>query len=457
VRGALLEKFSPHPILLPQGEKGKQKNNLSRGIPVKAIKIIHHYCWFFLLLFIMTAFSVLAQEPPAPADTPVSTPSDLATVNQNLHQNKKSLAEIQKQIKEHNKIKSQTEAKEKNVLSRLQRVDQALGKLRREKEANQEELDETRDRLDRLQSNKAQNRLLLEQDRTLLKERLRALYRMSFRTPLLGGLLSSENPSDLARKLKFETLLAQSNEKLMDQTMENETALETASADWKLEEQRKERILTAQGRKEKEIGREKNNRAVVLASLKRQKESQEQWIAELNEAAGDLQQKVSMLLSQAQTISQEAAVVPPPVAGVGLKVVRGRIPWPVSGKIMLSFGKSRNKEFNEMVENTGIQIAAPQGTPFRAVAKGKVRYADWFKGYGKLVILDHGKGYYSLYAQAAEISVAEGTEVAQGQILGTVGDTGSLYADQWGTSLYFEIRQNGIPQDPVRWLKRQHE
>ncbi len=108
-----------------------------------------------------------------------------------------------------------------------------------------------------------------------------------------------------------------------------------------------------------------------------------------------------------------------------------------------------------MVDNTGIQIAAPAGTPIRAVAKGLVRYADWFKGYGKLVILDHGKGYYSLYAQAAELNVAEGTEVAQGQILGTVGDTGSLYADQWGTSLYFEIRHDGLPEDPVRWLTHQ--
>jgi septal ring factor EnvC (AmiA/AmiB activator) len=199
---------------------------------------------------------------------------------------------------------------------------------------------------------------------------------------------------------------------------------------------------------------------VFLASLKRQKESQEQVLAELSEAAGDLQQKVSNLLNQAKTASQEAAKVKsaplPATEGAGLKVVRGKIPWPVSGPVKLFFGKTKNKEFNEVVDNTGIQIAAPAGTPFRAVAAGKVRYADWFKGYGKLVILDHAKGYYSLYAQAAELNVSEGEEVAQGQVLGTVGDTGSLYADQWGTSLYFEIRLNGIPQDPVRWLKHQH-
>ena len=429
--------------------------NRKGAFSIFALRFFYSGLWILLPFYLTVASAAFAQEAPAPTAALVSTPADLKTLNRDIHQKKRNLADIRNRIEEQKKIKKQTEAKEKNVLSKLQRVDQALGKLRREKEANQEELDETRDRLDRLQSNMMQNRLLLEQDRTILKQRLRALYRMSFRTPLLGGMLSSENPSDLARKLKFETLLAQSNEKLMDKTVGNETALENASLEWAGEEKRKSRILGVLERQESNFGHEKLNRSVFLASLKRQKESQEQLITELNEAAGELQQKVSLLLSQAQAASREEAASQQAV-GVGLKVVRGRIPWPVSGKIMLAFGKSRNKELNEMVENTGIQIAAPQGTPFKAVAKGKVRYADWFKGYGKLVILDHGKGYYSLYAQAAELSVAEGMEVAQGQILGTVGDTGSLYADQWGSSLYFEIRQNGIPQDPVRWLKRQH-
>jgi septal ring factor EnvC (AmiA/AmiB activator) len=411
----------------------------------------------FLSMMISLSFS---QETVSLAEATVSTPTDLATIKKNLHQNNKNLADIKKKIELHKKIKKQTEVREKNVLYQLQKVDQELGQLRREREANEAELEETHDRLDRLEANKMQNRLLLEQDRTLMKQRLRALFRMSYRHPLLGGLLSSENPSDLVRKLKFESILAQSNEKIMGRTLESETDLETASEEWAGEEKRKERIQAALSRQEVNFGHKKMNRSVFLASLKRQKESQEQVLAELSEAAGDLQQKVSNLLTQAKTANQEAAKVKsaplPVVEGAGLKVVRGKIPWPVSGKIMLSFGRNRNKEFNEWVDNTGIQIAAPTGTPFRAVAAGRVRYADWFKGYGKLVILDHGKGYYSLYAQAAELSVSEGAEVTPGQVLGTVGDTGSLYADQWGTSLYFEIRQNGIPQDPVRWLKHQH-
>jgi septal ring factor EnvC (AmiA/AmiB activator) len=101
------------------------------------------------------------------------------------------------------------------------------------------------------------------------------------------------------------------------------------------------------------------------------------------------------------------------------------------------------------MDNSGIQIQAAEGTPIHAVASGVVKFADWFKGYGKLVILDHGRGYYSLYAQASNLNVSEGQSVAKGQVLGSVGDTDSLV----GSSLYFEIRKNGVPQDPLHWLK----
>jgi septal ring factor EnvC (AmiA/AmiB activator) len=154
-------------------------------------------------------------------------------------------------------------------------------------------------------------------------------------------------------------------------------------------------------------------------------------------------------LKQATETKKKQVVVP---AGKGLNVIRGKIPWPVSGKIISFFGKNKSSQFKMVVDNSGIQINAAQGTPFRAVSGGTVRFADWFKGYGKLVILDHGGGYYSLYAQASELSVSEGQTVAAGQILGTVGDTGSLV----GSSLYFEIRKNGVPQDPLHWLKYRH-
>ncbi len=322
-----------------------------------------------------------------------------------------------------------------------------MGSLRREKEVNEQDLVETRVRLNRLQDEMKNNQIELGESRQLLKQRLRALYRMSFRRPFLGGLLDSESFGDFARKLKFEMTLAQSNEKLLSQTLFNQQKLEQDSSLWNSEERRKQRILGVLGRQETNYSRERKNRTIFLASIQRQKESREKMIEELNQAAQDLQEQVSRLLQQAsEAKSKQKAWVS---TGTGLTVKRGKIPWPVSGEIISFFGKQKDKTFNEVVDNSGIQIKAPTGTPIHAVGEGLVRYADWFKGYGKLVILDHAQGYYSLYAQASELNVSEGQTVAAGQVIGAVGDTGSLL----GSSLYFEIRKNGVPQDPLRWLQ----
>ena len=405
-----------------------------------------NYCVPLLfLLLAMPPSPALAQETPGPADAPVT---NTLVIKKNIQKNKKDLAAVKRKLLEEKKKQHQSQVKEKNVLSRLQRVDQKLGSLRREKEVNEQALKETRGQIDQLQGEMKNNQGQLAQSRTLLADRLRALYRMSARKPLLGGLLDSGNFADFARKLKFELTLARSNEKLLSQTLLHEDKLERDTRLWSTEENRKKRIVGVLGKQEKNYSRERQNRTVFLNSIREKQASREQAIAELSDQAQELQSKVSLFLKQAEESRTKPTYVP---AGKGLLVKRGKIPWPVSGEIIpgYQFGRNKNKEFNAVVDNSGIQIKAPMGTPIQAVAGGKVRFADWFKGYGKLVILDHGEGYYSLYAQASELNVQEGQTVAPGQVIGSVGDTGSLV----GSSLYFEIRKNGVPQDPLRWLK----
>ncbi len=400
--------------------------------------------FFFLLLTILVFLSA----PPSSFAKDTPTPS-AKQIKQNLLKNKKGLADIQKKLKDAKRRQSQDKIKEKQVLSHLQKVDQTLNKLRREKEINTQDLQETRTRSAQLQQEIKSKKVELAQSRQLLKQRLSDLYRMSFRRPFWGGLLNAESFSDLARKLKFELLLAKINERILSQTLQDEARLKKNSALWTGEEKRRQRILASLSHQEKNYSKERKNRTVFLTAIRRQQDLREQTIEDLSEASHKLQGKVSLLLKQAKESKKKQVYV---ATGKGLKVSRGKIPWPVSGKIISFFGKNKSPEFNVVVDNSGIQIQAPQGTPFRAVSSGTVRFADWFKGYGKLVILDHGQGYYSLYAQASELNVSEGQTVAAGQILGAVGDTGSLV----GNSLYFEIRKNGVPQDPLHWLKYRH-
>ena len=136
--------------------------------------------------------------------------------------------------------------------------------------------------------------------------------------------------------------------------------------------------------------------------------------------------------------------VKPPVPRWGA----GALPWPVEGRVLKPFGRSVHPEFKTVVMNKGVNIGAPLGTPIRAVAAGTVEYVDWLPGYGKCIIVDHGDGYYTLYAHASAIFPTQGSRVRPGEVIGEVGDTGSLN----GSQLYFEIRQGKNPLDPSLWL-----
>ena len=128
---------------------------------------------------------------------------------------------------------------------------------------------------------------------------------------------------------------------------------------------------------------------------------------------------------------------------------KGRLPWPATGTVDVAFGSQVERDFGTVTTQNGLDIRAPAGTRVQAVADGHVVFADWLRGYGQLVIIDHGKGYHTLYAHLGAIDVKRGAPVKQGLQIGSVGDTGSLR----GTLLYFELRQASVAVDPARWLR----
>ena len=132
----------------------------------------------------------------------------------------------------------------------------------------------------------------------------------------------------------------------------------------------------------------------------------------------------------------------------GFGALRGKLPPPVRGLVEVGFGKVVNPRFNTVTVQKGLDIRAAAGAPVSAVAEGTVAYAGWLRGYGNLVILDHGGDFHTLLAHLATVSTAVGARVAAGTPVGTLGDTGSLK----GAYLYFEIRRAGQAVDPAPWL-----
>jgi septal ring factor EnvC (AmiA/AmiB activator) len=183
------------------------------------------------------------------------------------------------------------------------------------------------------------------------------------------------------------------------------------------------------------------------------REEQQALLEALRTARGVHERAAAEAGDQARRLADFVSTLPPPRAqlagATGFAALRGKLPHPAPGPITVGFGRVTDPHFRTVTLQNGLDIGAPAGAPVRAVAGGRVVHAGWFKGFGNLIIVDHGEGYHSLVAHLASMQTAMGEEVAAGAALGTVGDSGSLK----GPYLYFEIREHGRPVDPRPWLR----
>jgi len=183
------------------------------------------------------------------------------------------------------------------------------------------------------------------------------------------------------------------------------------------------------------------------------REERETLLAALRTARGFHERAAAEAATQARALAAFVATLPPRgevrAGGGGFATRRGRLRLPANGTITVGFGKVVNPRFNTVTVQHGLDVEAPSGAPVVAVAAGRVVHAGWFKGYGNLVIVDHGDGFHTLVAHLGSMRTAMGEEVAAGDLLGTVGDSGSLK----GPYLYFELREKGRPVDPRPWLE----
>jgi len=194
------------------------------------------------------------------------------------------------------------------------------------------------------------------------------------------------------------------------------------------------------GVKERELAVKRRERASFLQRVRLEKGQAELRLRETVEAAGRLDNLVEDLVRRASRARAQVWVPPLPI--------RGRLAWPLRGSILQRFGKHRHKVYNATVYSSGIEIGARIGTPVAAAAGGIVVFNDWMQGYGRVLILDHGNGLYTVYGHLQDVSVTAAQAVKQGAPLGTVGETSSLNT----ATLYFEIRHRGRAVDPERYL-----
>ena len=297
-----------------------------------------------------------------------------------------------------------------------------------------------RTQIDTLQSEMDSLRGRIDQRRDRLSNRLRTMY-MRPRTSMISTVLSARNMTELGSRLRAMTHLARTERSLIGSVQEAQGDLRHRRG--RLAGQMAEINLTRSEVEDRRVELEslQGKRGAALAEVRAERARFDASLKEMEGAARQMQDLITRLQNERDPDAQGTT-------NFGQRA--GSLLWPVAGRILKPFGRSVHPEFGTVVMNKGVNIGAPMGTPIRCIAEGTVEFVDWLPGYGKCIIVDHGDGYYSLYAHASSIFPARGAVVRAGDVLGEVGDTGSLN----GTQLYFEIRKGKDSLDPSAWLSR---
>ena len=195
-----------------------------------------------------------------------------------------------------------------------------------------------------------------------------------------------------------------------------------------------------------EIKAVKKEKKLYLAKLTQEKESYERALAGTGAVRLAHRQPASASWSNAVE-RRRPSRLPATSAERGVK---GGLPWPAEGSVLTYFGRQKHPTFNTYVQRKGIEIRTVEGSAIHAVMAGTVVYADWLKGYGLVIILDHANGFFSLYAHASKILTSVGAQVASGQAIGETGDTGMTGEN----TLYLELREGAEPVDPLSGLAK---
>jgi len=383
--------------------------------------------------------SVQAQRSSSSAAS--TSPSATASSSQNVSDFEQRLSRINGQIKD---LKARIEAearKESSVLSSLARVNLNKNLVQKELAAQNVELERARADLASIQADIRIIRANLVRERESIEKTLVTLYKFG-RLDFFQFLLQARNIETYASESKNLAILARHQEDVVSRFLFSLDEQRAAEAALDSKQRDLAEMVRAANLKKQELETEARKYAALVQETRKNKDTFNQTLEELSASAEELQRMMNKIINQEWVL---------PAAFVPLYERRGQLPWPLEGKVITNFGFERHPDFQTMVMNKGLEIIPGKDKSLiLSVHTGKVVYADYFQGYGNLLIVDHGMTYYSLYGHCAEFLVAVGDMVRAGQPLALVGDTGSLK----GECLYFEIRYKTKALDPLQWLKR---
>ena len=364
-------------------------------------------------------FLAAASPSPSPPPPPASADERLRTVRERRAALQKDLARLR--------------AEERSLLGEVERLELEVRLRGEELRETQLVLQRTNEQMDVTVRRARELEASINAARPALAARARALYKLG-ELSYLRMLLSVDRPSDLFRGYRFVSALARRDNQRIAGFRADLAALAATRAELERRTREALELRASLERTRRGLDADRRRKEKLLTEIVERKETHAAYLQELEEAETRLQR-----LLQGLTTDDVAVPIP---------AFKGNLPWPVAGRVRVPFGRRKHPKFDTYTVENGIEIDAREGAPVTAVHEGTVAFADRFRGYGLMVVLDHGGKHHTLYAHLADLRVQPGQRVASGQVLGTVG------SGVEGPGLYFEVRFQGRPEDPAEWLDR---
>jgi len=364
---------------------------------------------------------------------------------QKIIEENQRLKKIEQQIKSVKDEIDNLQKKEIGYLETLHKIEKLLLDTEKELRTIERDLELAQKEIKQGEDELIHEKHILKERTVVLENRLRDIYKHRL-TNYLEILLNSESFSDFLTRFRYLKNILSLDAEIVNDIRQQIKKIENK----KISLENREEILSLL---KEEVEKEKENiefsikaRKSIIDKIDSQKEVYLESLKELEQSSQEIKNIIERIYQQQEEDSKKASQKEAPT--VTLKPKKGILALPIQGKLISEYGRQKNTDFNTYTFNSGIDISAPLGQVVHAAGSGEVIYTGSIKGYGQIIIIDHGGRVTTLYAHLSRILIDIGDKVKKGQPIGQVGDSGGVSS----TRLHFEVRVEGKPTDPMNWL-----
>jgi septal ring factor EnvC (AmiA/AmiB activator) len=400
---------------------------LTRFVKSRGIKVRTQVGPFFLnAIFGVTSLLILF----------ILLPQNTFAAGEDLDASRKELEEIRQRIGKTSRNLEEKKRAEKIANSDLQKVEKSLERMTARTSAISSRLDQLTVKIRRAESELGQTGEQIDGLSSLVKQRLVALYKggeiMSAQAILTPG-----SAAEIANDFIYLQKIVEHDRELLGGYQlrlnhQSQNLQQLASL-----RQEQLRLKQEMEKERREMGQVAKMKEDLLLQVRKDKNSLSRQLTDLQNRA----KRIDGLIRNLETTRNREPAAP----GTAFSGQKGRLSWPVKGRVRIPFGNSRHPDLGTPYQSHGIEIEVSGELPVKSVWSGKVVFANVFKGYNNLLIIDHGDGYYTLYAQTSQLSCNVGDKISRGQVVAQTDGSGGRF--------YFEIRKGGTPLDPKDWLE----